>query len=142
MSVSARNLLAGKVATISKGAINAEVELSLDGGERIVVVVTNRSVDNLGLKEGAEAFALIKAPLVILEKGDSGLKFSARNLLPGTVKKIAHGSVNAEVAVELPGGATITSIITEGSVRGMQLQEGDRVNAIFKASSAILAIKA
>ena len=142
MSVSARNLLSGKVAAVNKGAINAEVELSLDGGEKIVVVVTNHSLENLGIKEGSEAFALIKSPLVILEKGNSGLKFSARNVLKGTIKKIAHGTVNAEVSVELTGKGVITSIITEGSASGMQLKEGDEIKAIFKASSAILAVKA
>ncbi len=41
------------------------------------------------------------------------MKISARNVLKGKVKRIVHGSVNSEVAVELPGGMEITSIINK-----------------------------
>ncbi|ACM18643.1 molybdate/tungstate-binding protein, molbindin [Geotalea daltonii FRC-32] len=142
MNISARNLLSGKVTTVRKGAINSEVELSLDGGETIAAVITNASLEEMGIKEGMEAFALVKAPLVIIAKGNTGLKFSARNVLQGTVKKIAQGSVNAEISIQLQGSGIITSIITKGSVAAMALQEGDQVSAIFKASSVILAVKA
>jgi molybdate transport system regulatory protein len=142
MSVSARNLLAGNVSAVKKGAINAEVVLALQGGDQLIAVITNESVENLGLKAGVEAFAMIKAPLVILTKGAQGLKFSTRNVLEGKVQKITHGAVNAEVSIKLKGKTPLTSIITEGSVKGMALQEGDVVNALFKASSVILAVRA
>lgn len=141
MNISARNLLSGKVTAVEKGAVNSEVDLTLAGGEKIAAVITNHSLENLGIKEGIEAYALVKAPLVILSKGEAGLKFSARNVLSGTVGKVKHGSVNAEITVELQGKGTITSIITEGSVAAMQLKEGDQVQAVFKASSVILAVK-
>lgn len=141
MNISARNLLSGKVTTVSKGAINAEVDLALASGETIAAVITNASVEEMGIKEGMEAFALVKAPLVIITKGNTGLKFSARNVLKGTVRKIEQGSVNAEISVQLQGKGIITSIITEGSVAAMELKEGDQVSAIFKASSVILAVK-
>ncbi|AKB18686.1 MULTISPECIES: molybdopterin-binding protein [unclassified Methanosarcina] len=67
------------------------------------------------------------------------MKISARNVLKGKVKKIAHGMVNSEIVVELPGGAEITSIITKNSAEYMGLKEGSEVYAVIKATSVMLA---
>ncbi len=66
MKLSARNVLKGKVVKVTKGAVNSEVTLVLPGGEQIVSVITNTSVKNLNLKEGVEAYAIIKASNVML----------------------------------------------------------------------------
>jgi molybdopterin-binding protein len=66
MKLSARNLLKGKVVKIVHGAVNAEVTLQLTGGEQIVSIITNASVESLGLKEGREAYAVIKASSVMI----------------------------------------------------------------------------
>jgi molybdopterin-binding protein len=66
MKLSARNLLKGKVVKIVHGAVNAEVTLQLTGGEQIVSIITNTSVESLGLKEGREAYAVIKASSVMI----------------------------------------------------------------------------
>ena len=66
MKLSARNILKGKVVQIVKGAINSEVILELPGGVRIVSIITKISVDGLGLKEGKEAYAVIKASNVMI----------------------------------------------------------------------------
>ena len=70
MKLSARNLLKGKIIQIVKGAVNSEVTLELPGGTRIVSIITNTSVDSLGLKEGKEAYAVIKASSVMLAVDD------------------------------------------------------------------------
>ena len=141
MKVSARNVLSGKVTAVKRGAVNSEVELTMAGGHRIVSIITNESLENLGLTEGKEAFALIKAPLVVLGKDIAGMKFSTRNILEGTIKNIVHGSVNCEVALELKGGAVIESIVTERSIAEMGLKTGDKATALFKASSVVMAVK-
>ncbi len=66
MKLSARNLLQGKVVKITRGAVNAEVVLKLPGGEEIVSIITNGSVESLGLKEGMQAYAVIKASSVMI----------------------------------------------------------------------------
>jgi molybdate transport system regulatory protein len=63
---SARNRLAGKVAMIRKGAINAEVSIGLPGGAAIHAVITNDALDDLALAVGQPASALIKASHVVL----------------------------------------------------------------------------
>ena len=66
MKLSARNVLKGKVVKITKGAVNAEVIIKLPGGEELVSIITNTSVDSLGLAEGKEAYAIIKASNIMV----------------------------------------------------------------------------
>ena len=66
MKLSARNVLKGKVKTITPGAVNCEVIVELPGGQQIVSVVTMSSAAGLQLQPGKEVFAVIKASSVIL----------------------------------------------------------------------------
>lgn len=66
MKLSARNVLKGKVIQIIKGAVNSEVVIELPGGEKLVSVITNTSVESLGLAEGKVAYAIIKASNVMV----------------------------------------------------------------------------
>jgi molybdopterin-binding protein len=66
MRISARNILKGKVVKIVRGAVNSEVTLELQGGAPVVSIITNGSVDSLGLKEGKEAYAVVKASSVMI----------------------------------------------------------------------------
>ncbi|RZF26140.1 LysR family transcriptional regulator [Paraburkholderia sp. UYCP14C] len=66
LQLSARNQLRGTVQSVKRGAVNAEVSLGLEGGAVVTAVVTNGSVDTLGLHEGASAVAVFKASSVIL----------------------------------------------------------------------------
>ncbi len=66
MKFSARNVLKGKVLAIATGAVNSEVTIELPGGEKIVSIITNTSVESLKLKEGQEAYAIIKASNVMI----------------------------------------------------------------------------
>lgn len=66
LKLSARNQLRGTVQSVKRGAVNAEVSLALEGGAVITAVVTNGSVDTLGLMEGGQAVAAFKASSVIL----------------------------------------------------------------------------
>lgn len=66
MKISARNFLEGTIKDIHKGATTAHVELQLKGGEIITASITNESVDDLGLKKGEQAFAVIKSSEVMI----------------------------------------------------------------------------
>ena len=63
------------------------------------------------------------------------MKISARNTLPGIIRKIEPGAVNAEVTLELAPNLTVVSVITLAAVRSLQLKLGDRAYAVIKASS-------
>jgi len=66
MKLSARNVLKGKVVKITKGAVNSVVVLEIAPGLRLTSVVTGEAVKELGLVRGKEAYAIIKAPNVML----------------------------------------------------------------------------
>ncbi len=66
------------------------------------------------------------------------MKVSARNLIPGTVKKINMGMVNAEVVIEAGPGVDIVSVITKESAEALGLKEGAKVNAMIKATSVMV----
>lgn len=142
MLTSARNHFTGTVTAITPGAVNDEVALKLSGGEQITAVVTHSSVENLGLKIGSEAVALVKASWVLVgvETRGKQLKLSARNQLRGTVERLTPGAVNTEVVMALKGGNSVASIITNTSAQELKLVEGAKVMAIFKASSVILGV--
>lgn len=140
LKISARNVLAGKVQSVTKGAVNAQVIVALDTGDTVVSIITNASVDALGLETGKQAFAIVKASEVIVGKGLDGAKLSARNVLAGEVAGVQDGAVNSEVTIRLPGGTTLVATITRESVKALGLQPRDRVTAIVKASNVLIGV--
>ena len=140
MRISARNILPGIVKNITKGAVNAEVLLSLRGGETIVAVITNSSVERLNLQIGTDAFGVIKASEVMVGKDLENAKLSARNILAGKVVEIHAGAVNSEVGIQLPGGTMLVASITRESVLALDLKQGDDVSAIVKAFHVMVGV--
>jgi molybdate transport system regulatory protein len=140
MRISARNVLAGTVKSVIKGAVNAEVTLALEGGETVVAVITNSSADSLGLEPGKAAFAVIKASEVMIGIGVAASTISARNVLAGEIASVQQGAVNSEVEVQLAGGTKVVASITKASVERLQLHEGVSVSAIVKASNVLVGV--
>ena len=68
------------------------------------------------------------------------MKLSARNALPGIVRNIEPGAVNAEVTMELAPGLIVVSVITLDAVKTLKLKVGDRAYAVIKASSVMIAV--
>lgn len=142
MNVSARNVFKGKISAVVDGAVNAEIELTLAGGDRIVAIVTEGSVKSLGLAVGQEAVAYVKAPWVMLLAGKLDVRFSARNQLTGKVGSVHKGAVNTEVGIVLPGGTTVYAVVTNEAVLELGLKEGVEASALIKASHVILGVPA
>jgi molybdopterin-binding protein len=65
-NVSTRNRVAGTVASVVTGAVNAEVLIATPGGAQLAAIITNDSVERLGLAKGKPAVALFKASSVIV----------------------------------------------------------------------------
>ena len=96
MKISARNQLAGTVEKVTKGAVNAEIDLKLEGGEKIAAIITNASANALKLKKGAAAFAVMKASEVMVGTDMDGAKLSARNVLQAWCQRCRMGPSTAK----------------------------------------------
>jgi molybdopterin-binding protein len=70
MKLSARNVLKGKVVKVTKGTVNSVVVIEIAQGIQLTSVVTGEAVEELGLANGKEAYAIIKAPNVMLGVDD------------------------------------------------------------------------
>ena len=66
MKISARNTLKATVKQVVMGSVNTEVTLEIAPGIELVSVITKASAENLGLAEGQEAYAVIKASDLII----------------------------------------------------------------------------
>jgi molybdopterin-binding protein len=66
MKISARNVLKGKVAKVTHGAVNSEVVVKLSGGAEIISIITKKSAKDLTLSKGKEVYTVIKASNVMI----------------------------------------------------------------------------
>jgi len=65
MKISARNRIKGRIVEVKKGATTAHVRLDVNG-TIVTASITNEAVDELGLKAGQEAYAIVKASDVMV----------------------------------------------------------------------------
>ena len=140
MKISARNIFQGSISAIKPGSVNTEVEVALGGHDKLIAIVTNGSVQGLGLVVGKAVTALIKASSVLVMTDSTGIALSARNVLAGKVSKVSNGQVSSEIAIALPSGATVYATITHDAVSELGIKEGVAASAVFKASSVILGV--
>ena len=68
MKLSARNQLKGRMVGIRRGATTAHVRIDIGNGVFVTASITNEAVDDLGLADGDEAIAVIKASDVMVAK--------------------------------------------------------------------------
>lgn len=139
MKTSARNQFRGTVKTVKKGAVNADVILDLGKGLQIFANITDEAVDDLGLRPGLPAIALIKSSFILLSP-DPPTRVSARNRLPGTIVEVIPGAVNAEVKLRLEGGPVLNAIVTMETVQELGLAVGQACCALVKASHVLIAV--
>ena len=66
MKLSARNQIAGTIVEVRKGQTTAHVRIDIGSGVVITSSITNEAVDELGLKVGDNAVAVIKASDVMV----------------------------------------------------------------------------
>lgn len=141
MAISARNQLLGVVESVVIGSVNDEIILNLGNGESIAAIITKNSTKQLGLEQGKQAIAVIKAPWVVLVSDADEYNFSARNQFNGVVESIEKGSVNSVVNLKTGAGTLLSAVVTNNSTAELGLKVNSKVTAIIKASSVILATK-
>jgi molybdopterin-binding protein len=66
MKISARNQFKGKILDVKKGATTGHVRIEIATGIAVTSSITNEAIDELGLKPGMIATAVIKASDVMV----------------------------------------------------------------------------
>ena len=142
MKISARNVFEGTITALTDGKVNAEVEITMASGDRLIAIVTEGSVQSLGLALGKPVMAFVKAPWVMVLSGEGSVKFSARNQLAGSVDSVSKGAVNSEVTIKLTGGTLVYAVVTNEAVLELGLKPGVPASALIKASHIVLGVPA
>jgi len=68
MKLSARNQIKGKITAVAKGQTTGHVHIDIGGGVTVHSSITNEAIDELALKVGDDAWAVIKASDVMVAK--------------------------------------------------------------------------
>ncbi|MGI6218072.1 MAG: TOBE domain-containing protein [Coriobacteriales bacterium] len=140
MKISARNQLKGIISAVTEGAVNGVVTIEV-GDQTIKADITMESIDQLGLKEGKTAYAIIKATNVMFATGNERIKtISARNQLPGTITAVKKGAVNGHVSLKLADGNVVSGSITNAAIEDLDLKVGDPALAVIKATDVIVGV--
>ncbi len=66
MKISARNVIKGKILSVTRGATTSHIRLEIGDGAVVTASITNEAVDDLGLVEDQQAYAVIKASDVMI----------------------------------------------------------------------------
>ena len=138
MKISARNQLKGTVSAVSEGAVNGIVTIDL-GSTQIKADITMEAIKDLGLKEGLDAVAIVKASHVMFVAGTE--RVAGRNQIAGIVVSVKKGAVNGHVAIETADGARIMGSITNEAIDELGLAEGGNALAIVKATDVIVGVE-
>ena len=138
MKLSARNQLPGKVSNVTKGAVNGIVTLDVNGTP-VSATISLNAIEELALRKGRNAYAVIKATEVMIGKG-THLPLSARNQFPGKVISIEKGAVNSIAKMEVLGGLTMSATISNNAVSDLELKAGDDALAVIKATSVMIGV--
>lgn len=135
---SARNAFFGKIVEIRRGDIQAQISLITFGGYTLTTLITNESLERLGLQPGSLVTAEVKAPWIILQRGDVKPNQSADNCFRGEVVRINRGQVSSEYVVRMDDGTEVCSLASTSGSKVLNLQQGDAVWALFNCFAVIL----
>ncbi len=136
---SARNSFFGKVESIDRGDIQTRITLKTFDGFTITTIITNHSLDRLGLSEGKLITAEVKAPSVILlHGGGTASSCSAENKLKGKLTRITRGEINTECIVTVSETTEVCAVVSSAENQSISLREGEEIWAMFNCFSVVL----
>jgi molybdopterin-binding protein len=68
------------------------------------------------------------------------MRISARNQIKGTVTEVKKGATTSHVRVDIGGGQTMTSSITNEAVDELGIKAGGKVTVVIKASDVMIGV--
>lgn len=141
-ATSARNAFFGKITAIHAGDIQATIHLRTMDGLDIVTVITQGSLERLGLKPGRLAAIEVKAPWVTVHAGRTEPLCTDENRFQGTVLEIRHGQTNSEFSLRITDTTTLCALVGNDALARLNLNVGDQAWAVFNSHAAVLHVDA
>ncbi|HEX2613025.1 MAG TPA: TOBE domain-containing protein [Fibrobacteria bacterium] len=138
LKTSARNQLFGTVESVKLAGLEAEVVLSLKGGDRLKARITRRSAEDIGIRKGREAYALIKANWVVPVASRRAGK--SANLLKGVFEDIHRARGRVETSIRLGGGEALWTSFAEKPAAKIQAKKGAAVRVEIDPANVILGV--
>jgi molybdate transport system regulatory protein len=129
------NKLRGRITRIESNDHVSLVDVDVSG-DIFTATLLETPDDAPYLKAGNVVDVLFKETEVSLAKGLTGL-ISLRNRVMTTVKLVRSGVILSEVVMDYRG-QPISSIITTGSIKRLDIKPGDEVEALVKANEVTL----
>lgn len=140
LRTSARNQLIGTIQALEKLGHRILVTLHLGENQYLRALLTQRSIDDMGLSIGSHVFALIKAPLIQLQAVGQAMDDSDQlSTLTGEVINIEPDEVGgAEVSLQLSCDQSLVAVVDSVSMQTMP-GVGEPFQAVIDARQVILA---
>lgn len=140
VKTSVRNQLFGRIVEIRHGSVNAEVSVQLKGGERVVAIVNQSSVNEQAYSIDTDALLLINSADITLATDTGDNRLSVPNRLSGSVLQVHQDAIDCEVVVKLKGGELLAAVITRQSLTQLALKPDVQVSLLFGGNVPILGI--
>lgn len=138
MKLSARNQIKGTVTSIQAGAVNGIVKMTF-GKNTVSSTISMNAIEELGLAEGKEAIAIVKATEAMVCVGEVG-RISARNIWKGTVVEVVNGAVNGIVKIDVDG-VVLSATISMNAIADLELAAGKEASIVVKSTSVMMMVE-
>jgi molybdate transport system regulatory protein len=129
------NRLSGRISGIETNGHVSLVDVAV-GDLTFAAILLEAPQNSPYLAVGNAVTVLFKETEVSLAKNLSG-RISLRNRIRARVQRIIHGEILSEVQMDHQG-QPLASIVTSRSIKRLELQEGDTVEALIKANEVSL----
>ncbi len=138
MKSSSRNMITGYIKEFSTAEYNTKLELSISEDTSLFAIIPTATFIDMHLKKGDKVFALVQESSIMLSTAQlHGI--SARNMIKSTISALKTDAVSTEVKLSI-GKNTLTSAISNESLESLNLQIGQEIYAIIKATDIIVSI--
>lgn len=135
--IRSQNQLLGVITAKHEGRTESEISVDLGAFTEIIVTLKSSTPDQKNHNVGDQVLLRVKPSSIIIST-DRRIRTSARNNLRGKIVRLLKGEVNTEVIIDIGNEKTMCSVITDISVKELELSVGTEVVALFKASSVTL----
>lgn len=139
LRTSARNQFLCTVVSLEPTDVDVSLHLSLDGDQALAVLVTQASVERLGIREGMSLMVLVKASAVGLGRR-APAAHTGQNAVWGTVTEVIEGAQRSEVTVQVGAHRFITAVLPASDAQRIRPELGERLCAHFSPSSPLVSL--